>query len=54
MIIASVMDIDPKRFKYRRSSARFGLHPRKFLTRTFMSMAIAKGLDTAILDPLDK
>jgi 5-methyltetrahydrofolate--homocysteine methyltransferase len=36
------------------SNVSFGLPLRKFLNRTFMAMAIAKGLDTAILDPLDK
>jgi 5-methyltetrahydrofolate--homocysteine methyltransferase len=36
------------------SNISFGLPLRKFLNRTFMGMAIAKGLDTAILDPLDK
>jgi cobalamin-dependent methionine synthase I len=36
------------------SNVSFGLPLRKFLNRTFMAMAIAKGLDAAILDPLDK
>jgi 5-methyltetrahydrofolate--homocysteine methyltransferase len=36
------------------SNISFGLPLRKFLNRTFMAMAIVKGLDTAILDPLDK
>ena len=35
------------------SNISFGLPQRKFLNRTFMAMAIAKGLDAAILDPLD-
>lgn len=42
MIIVSVMDIEPKRIQWRRRKARF------------MSMAITKGLDAAIPDPLDK
>ena len=36
------------------SNVSFGLPLRKFLNQTFMSMAITKGLDAAILDPLDK
>jgi cobalamin-dependent methionine synthase I len=36
------------------SNVSYGLPLRKFLNRTFMTMAIAKGLDAAILDPLDK
>ena len=32
----------------------FGLPERKFLNQTFMVMAIARGLDGAIVDPLDK
>jgi 5-methyltetrahydrofolate--homocysteine methyltransferase len=36
------------------SNVSFGLPQRKFLNQTFMSMAITKGLDAAILDPLDK
>ena len=36
------------------SNVSFGLPNRKLLNRTFMSMAIAKGLDGAIVDPLDK
>jgi cobalamin-dependent methionine synthase I len=32
----------------------FGLPARQFLNQTFMTMAIAKGLDGAILNPLDK
>jgi len=36
------------------SNISFGLPLRKFLNQTFMSMAITKGLDAAILDPLDK
>jgi cobalamin-dependent methionine synthase I len=36
------------------SNVSYGLPQRKFLNRTFMAMAIAKGLDAAILDPLDK
>lgn len=36
------------------SNVSFGLPLRKFLNQTFMAMAIAKGLDAAILDPLDK
>jgi cobalamin-dependent methionine synthase I len=36
------------------SNVSFGLPLRKFLNQTFMSMAITKGLDSAILDPLDK
>jgi cobalamin-dependent methionine synthase I len=36
------------------SNVSFGLPLRKFLNQTFMAMAVAKGLDAAILDPLDK
>jgi len=36
------------------SNVSFGLPQRKFLNRTFMAMAIAKGLDAAIMDPLDR
>ncbi len=36
------------------SNVSFGLPDRKFLNQTFMSMAIAKGLDGAIVNPLDK
>ena len=36
------------------SNISFGLPARKFLNQTFMVMAIAKGLDGAILNPLDK
>jgi 5-methyltetrahydrofolate--homocysteine methyltransferase len=36
------------------SNISFGLPARKFLNQTFMVMAIAKGLDAAIVDPLDK
>lgn len=36
------------------SNISFGLPERKFLNQTFMVMAIAKGLDGAIVDPLDK
>lgn len=36
------------------SNISFGLPARKFLNQTFMTMAIAKGLDGAIVDPLDK
>jgi cobalamin-dependent methionine synthase I len=36
------------------SNVSFGLPLRKFVNQTFMAMAIAKGLDAAILDPLDK
>lgn len=35
------------------SNISFGLPARKFVNRTFMSMAIGHGLDGAILDPLD-
>lgn len=35
------------------SNISFGLPARKFLNQTFMSMAIAKGLDGAIINPLD-
>ena len=36
------------------SNISFGLPNRLFLNQTFMSMAIAKGLDGAIVNPLDK
>ena len=36
------------------SNISFGLPNRSFLNQTFMSMAIAKGLDGAIINPLDK
>jgi 5-methyltetrahydrofolate--homocysteine methyltransferase len=36
------------------SNVSFGLPDRKFLNQTFMSMAIAKGLDGAIVNPMDK
>jgi 5-methyltetrahydrofolate--homocysteine methyltransferase len=36
------------------SNISFGLPERKFLNQTFMVMAIAKGLDGAIMNPLDK
>ncbi|MBL7225248.1 MAG: methyltetrahydrofolate cobalamin methyltransferase [Desulfobacteraceae bacterium] len=36
------------------SNISFGLPERKFLNRTFVVMAIALGLDAAIIDPLDK
>ena len=36
------------------SNISFGLPNRKFVNQTFMSMAIAKGLDGAIINPLDK
>lgn len=36
------------------SNVSYGLPLRKFLNRSFMIMAIAKGLDSAILDPLDR
>ena len=36
------------------SNISFGLPARKFMNQTFMSMAIAKGLDGAIIDPLDR
>jgi 5-methyltetrahydrofolate corrinoid/iron sulfur protein methyltransferase len=36
------------------SNVSFGLPQRKFLNRTFMAMAITKGLDAAIMDPLDR
>jgi 5-methyltetrahydrofolate--homocysteine methyltransferase len=35
------------------SNISFGLPERKFLNQAFMMMAIAKGLDGAIVDPLD-
>ena len=36
------------------SNISYGLPKRKFLNQTFMVMAISKGLDAAIVDPLDK
>jgi len=36
------------------SNISFGLPARKFMNRIFMVMAIAKGLDGAIMNPLDK
>jgi len=36
------------------SNISYGLPGRKFLNRTFMVMAITKGLDGAIINPLDK
>jgi 5-methyltetrahydrofolate corrinoid/iron sulfur protein methyltransferase len=36
------------------SNISYGLPARKFMNQTFMTMAIAKGLDGAILNPLDK
>ncbi len=36
------------------SNIGYGLPARKLLNRAFMAMAIAKGLDTAIVDPLDR
>ncbi len=36
------------------SNISFGLPERKFLNQTFMTMAICKGLDGAIINPLDK
>ncbi len=36
------------------SNISFGLPERKLLNRTFITMAIAKGLDAAIINPLDK
>ncbi|MDH3879042.1 MAG: methyltetrahydrofolate cobalamin methyltransferase [Desulfobacterales bacterium] len=36
------------------SNISFGLPERKFLNQTFMVMAITRGLDGAIVDPLDK
>jgi len=36
------------------SNISFGLPERKFLNQTFMVMAISKGLDGAIVNPLDK
>ena len=35
------------------SNISYGLPARKFMNRTFMTMAIAKGLDGAIINPLD-
>ena len=35
------------------SNISFGLPVRKLLNRTFVSMAIAKGLDAVIINPLD-
>jgi 5-methyltetrahydrofolate corrinoid/iron sulfur protein methyltransferase len=36
------------------SNISYGLPERKFLNQTFIIMAITKGLDSAIIDPLDK
>lgn len=36
------------------SNVSFGLPARKFMNQTFMVMAIARGLDGAIINPLDK
>lgn len=36
------------------SNISYGLPARKFLNQTFMTMAIAKGLDGAIMNPLDE
>ena len=36
------------------SNISFGLPDRKFLNQTLMVMAMAKGLDGAIINPLDK
>ena len=36
------------------SNISFGLPERKFINQTFMGMAIARGLDGAIVNPLDK
>lgn len=36
------------------SNISYGLPERKLMNRTFMTMAIAKGLDGAIINPLDK
>lgn len=36
------------------SNISYGVPARKFLNQTFMSMAIAKGLDGAIVNPLDQ
>lgn len=36
------------------SNISYGLPARKFMNQTFMTMAIAKGLDGAIINPLDR
>mgnify|MGYP001813957357 FL=1 len=36
------------------SNISYGLPARRFMNRVFMTMAIAKGLDGAIVNPLDK
>jgi len=36
------------------TNVSYGLPNRKLVNRTFLVMAIARGLDSAILDPLDK
>jgi 5-methyltetrahydrofolate--homocysteine methyltransferase len=36
------------------SNISYGLPARKFMNQTFMTMAIAKGLDGAIINPLDQ
>jgi cobalamin-dependent methionine synthase I len=35
------------------SNISYGLPARKFMNQTFMTMAVAKGLDGAIINPLD-
>jgi 5-methyltetrahydrofolate--homocysteine methyltransferase len=36
------------------SNISYGLPARKFMNQTFMTMAVAKGLDGALINPLDK
>ena len=36
------------------SNISYGLPERRFMNQVFMAMAIAKGLDGAIINPLDK
>lgn len=36
------------------SNISYGLPERKFLNRTFMAMAVSRGLDAAIINPLDR
>jgi 5-methyltetrahydrofolate corrinoid/iron sulfur protein methyltransferase len=36
------------------SNISYGLPARQFMNQTFMTMAIAMGLDGAIINPLDK
>jgi 5-methyltetrahydrofolate--homocysteine methyltransferase len=36
------------------SNISFGLPARSFINRAFMSLAIGAGLDSAIMDPMDK